>query len=285
MQQLRMLVLKGQWRALTSNLDHVRKELPGSVDVSFWNQALLAVRRQQYLELVSFDPATSDHPYDQLPSSNEALTRPAAALVAVLAEIQQLAPPHEYQELCSLLSLSSLVEHAHYRGWQRGAGRLSVWAALLPVLCLCLRAAPASLAGPPSQPQPHSSVLLSSAPTYQPSSLPTQPPPHAHTQQQQPQYEPRPLTAAKPPPSHAASSAAASSQENDAAANPHALPTHPAAASKHVPQPAMSASSAAATEATSTGQSEQQHGKPEAITVSAAVLAMSTPAAKVGAME
>lgn len=96
-------------------------------------EAMLTALRQQYLELLAFDPATSTHPHDQL-SSKDPIEKPLAAIMGCLSAIQGLAAAQEYHALCSLLSLRNVTDHPNYSSWSRGKGRLAVWDAILPLL-------------------------------------------------------------------------------------------------------------------------------------------------------
>ena len=137
---VRELVLSGRWAPLTKILKSVAEGMRMSVPTGITHQPsshintasspatalLLPVYRQQYLELLAFDPGTSTHPHDQA-LLRDPIEKPLTAIMNCLSQIQTSTTAQEYQELCALLPLRKVTEHPRFASWGRGKGRLLVW--------------------------------------------------------------------------------------------------------------------------------------------------------------
>ena len=120
---LRALVLRGDWDAAEAFLEPVADH-PG-VD----HRTLRAhIRRQAFLEtLAGPDPNLGDP--DAAPDPDP------DALVAALRELKPLVRDQsQFNDLCFLMTLPSVNDHADYAEWSPARGRLAAWNALAAAL-------------------------------------------------------------------------------------------------------------------------------------------------------
>ncbi|TRY72507.1 hypothetical protein TCAL_01060 [Tigriopus californicus] len=117
---LRQLILDGQWDDIMEFIQPLAS-LP-SFDFKLFQFLIL---KAKFVELLCIKSEAPDVPHENAVNT----------VVDVLKEIEQVAPSKEhYSNLCLLLTMNKLSDHAEYKNWNPTKGRINCFKAVLPLI-------------------------------------------------------------------------------------------------------------------------------------------------------